>query len=218
MKLKRTLILADDHALVRAGIRALLAGLPNVEVVAEAGDGLSVLELVRRQPVDAVLLDITLPGLNGMEVARQITAMGVNTRILMLSMHAGPEYVARALAAGASGYLVKDSAFEELATALEVLWSGRRYLGKAIDAQVVEQLLANQQAEQPELAVLTPRQRQILQLIAEGSGTRDIAERLSLSVKTVETHRSQLMERLHIHDVPGLVRLAIKLGLVTPDR
>jgi DNA-binding NarL/FixJ family response regulator len=214
---RRTLILADDHALVRAGIRALLAGLPNVEVVAEAGDGLAVLELVRRHPVDAVLLDITLPGLNGLEVARQISAMGGNTRILMLSMHAGPEYVARALAAGASGYLVKDAAFEELATALEVLWSGRRYLGKAIDPLMVEQFLANQQAEQPELAVLTPRQRQILQLIAEGYGTRDIAARLSLSIKTVETHRSQLMDRLRIYDVPGLVRLAIRQGLVTPE-
>ena len=214
---KRTLILADDHALVRAGIRALLAGLPNIEVVAEAGDGLEVLELVRHQAVDAVLLDITLPGLNGLEVARQIRVMGGNTRILMLSMHAGPEYVARALAAGASGYLLKDSAFEELATALEVVWSGRRYLGKAIDAAVVEQFLANQQAEQPELAVLTPRQRQILQLIAEGKGTRDIATRLSLSIKTVETHRSQLMDRLRIYDVPGLVRLAIRLGLVTPE-
>ncbi len=217
MNRKRTLILADDHALVRAGIRSLLEGLPNVEVVAEAGDGLAVLELVRRQPVDVVLLDITLPGLNGLEVARHITALGGNTRILMLSMHAGPEYVARALAAGAAGYLVKDSAFEELASALDTVFNGRRYLGKAIDVEVVEQLLANQQAEQPELAVLTPRQRQILQLIAEGYGTRDIATRLSLSIKTVETHRSQLMDRLRIYDVPGLVRLAIRLGLVTPE-
>ena len=211
----KVLIIEDEKAL-RSTMAAFLTDAGHVCEL--ACDHASAREKLGSYEYDVILLDITLPGLNGMEVARQITAMGGTTRILMLSMHAGPEYVARALAAGASGYLVKDSAFEELATALEVLWSGRRYLGKAIDAQVVEQLLANQQAEQPELAVLTPRQRQILQLIAEGSGTRDIAERLSLSVKTVETHRSQLMERLHIHDVPGLVRLAIKLGLVTPDR
>lgn len=217
MSLKKTIILADDHALVRAGIRSLLESLPDVEVVAEAGDGLEAVEIVRRQSPDAILLDITLPGLNGMEVARRISKMHGNTRIIMLSMHAGPEYVARALAAGASGYLIKDSAFEELAAALDSVFRGRRYLSRAIDPELVEGLLAAQHLDQPELAVLTPRQRQILQLIVEGNGTREIAERLFVSVKTVETHRAQLMERLGIHDIPGLVRLAIRTGILTPE-
>lgn len=221
MKEKRRLILADDHALVRAGIRSLLESLPDIEVIAEAGDGLAALEAVRHHAVDVILLDITLPGLNGLEVARQISRMESHTenppRVLMLSMHAGPEYVARALAAGAAGYLVKDSAFEELAEALDAVCLGQRYLSKTIDPQLVENFLAAAPAELHELAVLTPRQRQILQLVAEGHGTRDIAERLFLSVKTVETHRAQLMERLGIHDVPGLVRLAIRCGIITPD-
>lgn len=213
----RRLVLADDHALVRAGIRSLLESLENIEVVAEAGDGLAALEAVRRHAPDVILLDITLPGLNGLDVARQIARMEGQTRILMLSMHAGPEYVARALAAGATGYLVKDSAFEELAEALDAVCRGQRYLGNAIDPRLVENFLSATPAEAPELAVLTPRQRQILQLIAEGHGTRAIADRLFLSVKTVEAHRAQLMERLGIHDVPGLVRLAIRCGMVTPE-
>lgn len=217
MSLKKTIILADDHALVRAGIRSLLESLPDVEVIAEARDGLEAVEIVRRHSADAILLDITLPGLNGMEVARRISKMNGNTRIIMLSMHAGPEYVARALAAGAIGYLIKDSAFEELAAALESVFRGRRYLSRVIDPELVESLLATQHLDQPELAMLTPRQRQILQLIVEGNGTREIAERLFVSVKTVETHRAQLMERLGIHDIPGLVRLAIRTGILTPE-
>jgi len=213
----RKVILADDHALVRAGIRSLLESLPGIEVAAETGDGLEAVQLVRRLQSDAILLDITLPGLNGLEVAQQITRMESPTRILMLSMHAGAEYVARALLAGASAYLIKDSAFEELSTALEFLFRGQRYLSQSVDEQTVERILTSQHVEQPELAPLTPRQRQILQLIAEGYATREIAERLHLSVKTVETHRAQLMDRLGIYDVAGLVRLAIRTGMVTPE-
>jgi DNA-binding NarL/FixJ family response regulator len=213
----RKVILADDHALVRAGIRSLLESLPGIEVAAETGDGLEAVQLVRRLEADAILLDITLPGLNGLEVAQQITRMESPTRILMLSMHAGAEYVARALLAGASAYLIKDSAFEELSTALEFLFRGQRYLSQSVDEQTVERILTSQHVDQPELAPLTPRQRQILQLIAEGYATREIAERLHLSIKTVETHRAQLMDRLGIYDVAGLVRLAIRTGMVTPE-
>ncbi len=214
---KRRILLADDHALVRAGIRALLETLPGVEVVGETGDGLDAVERVRGDPPDVVLLDITLPGLNGLEAAARIAAIGVHTRVLMLSMHASPEYAARALAAGAAGYLNKDSAFNELATALETIVAGQRYLCRALDAKVVQQLESRGGQEGSELARLTPRQREILQLIAEGRSVRDIAERLALSAKTVETHRSQLMQRLDIYDVPGLVRFAIRNGLVSPD-
>jgi NarL family two-component system response regulator LiaR len=213
----RTVLLADDHALVRAGIRALLESLPGVAVVAETGDGLEAIELVRRNPPGVLLLDVTLPGLNGFEVAASIARLGVPTRVLMLSMHASPEYAARAFAAGASGYLNKDSAFDELSTALEEIFAGRRYLSRAIDADLVQR--HEQQAGNgvSGLDALTPRQRQILQMVAEGQSTRQIAERLFLSVKTVETHRSQLMQRLGIFDVPGLVRLAIRSGLLPPE-
>ena len=211
---RRRILLADDHALVRAGIRALLESLPGVAVVGETGDGLEAVEFVRRDPPDAILLDITLPGLNGLEVAASIARLDVPTRVLMLSMHASPEYAARALAAGAAGYLNKDSAFDELAAALDAICSGRRYLCRALDADRVQQLEENSGDDQSGMTQLTPRQRQILQLIAESYGTRRIAERLFISVKTVETHRGQIMERLDIHDVPGLVRFAIRHGLL----
>jgi len=202
---------------VRAGIRALLESLPAVEVVGETGDGLEALESVRRDPPDAILLDITLPGLNGLEVAARITHLGVPTRVLMLSMHHSPEHAARALAAGAAGYLNKDSAFDELATALEAIFSGKRYLCRGLNEDVVLDLVRRAGEAKSELELLTPRQRQILQLIAEGHPTRQIAERLFLSIKTVETHRGQIMQRLNIFDVPGLVRFAIRNGLVSSE-
>jgi DNA-binding NarL/FixJ family response regulator len=217
MNTRRRILLADDHALVRAGIRALLESLPGVMVVGETGDGLEAVDLVRRDPPDAILLDITLPGLNGLEAAARIARLGGPTRVLMLSMHASAEYAARAFAAGAAGYLNKDSAFDELAAALDEICAGRRYLCRAIDHERVQQFERLAGAGESEIDALTPRQRQILQLIVEGLGTRQMAERLFLSVKTVETHRMQLMQRLGIFDVPGLVRCAIRNGLVPPE-
>ena len=210
-----SIILADDHELVRAGIRSILQTFPNVRVAAETGDGREALELARRLEPDVLLLDITMPGLNGLEVAARIKKLGLATRVLMLSMHAGPDYVARAVHSGAMGYLVKDSAVDELADALGSVLRGRTYFCDAIDRDVVQGFLSAGDVNAEELAVLTPRQREILQLVAEGFSTRDIAERLHVSVKTVETHRAQLMSRLGIHDVPGLVRFAIRTGLVT---
>jgi DNA-binding NarL/FixJ family response regulator len=209
--------MADDHALVRAGIRSLLESLPDIEVVGETGDGLEAFELVRRNPPDVILLDVTLPGLNGLEVAARIARLGVPTRVLMISMHASPEYAARAFAAGAMGYLNKDAAFDELSEAIEEVCAGRRYLCRAIDADVVQQQDKRVGKGTTGLDALTPRQRQILQMIAEGQSTRQIAERLFLSVKTVETHRAQVMQRLAIHDVPGLVRFALRNGLLPPE-
>ncbi len=209
--------MADDHALVRAGIRALLESLPDVEVVGETGDGLEAVELVRRDPPDVILLDVTLPGLNGLEAASRIARLGVRTQVLMVTMHASPEYAARAFAAGASGYLNKDSAFDELSTAIEEVCAGRRYLCRAIDPGLVQQHVqqAGNGVSGPD--ALTPRQRQILQLVADGKSTRQIAELLFVSVKTVETHRAQLMQRLGIFDVPGLVRFAIRHELLPPE-
>jgi DNA-binding NarL/FixJ family response regulator len=195
----------------------LLGSLPGVAVVGETGDGLEAIELVRRNPPDVILLDVTLPGLNGLEVAAQIAALGLPTRVLMLSMHASPEYAARALAAGAAGYLIKDAAFDELETAIVAVCNGERYLSRAIDTELVERFEQIAGRGESQLEMLTPRQRQILQLLAEGQGTRAIAARLNVSVKTVETHRAHIMERLGIYDVPGLVRCAIRNGLVTPE-
>lgn len=217
MTTHRRILLADDHTLVRTGIRALLETLPGIAIAGETGDGIEAVERVRRDPPDAILLDITLPGLNGLEVAARIARLDVPTRVLMLSMHASPEYAARAFAAGAAGYLNKDSAFDELATALETIWTGRRYLCRALDPSAVQQFERQAGKGESELALLTPRQREILQLVAEGHGTRQIAERLFLSVKTVESHRSQIMQRLNIFDVPGLVRFAIRNGLVSSE-
>lgn len=217
MTARYRILLADDHALIRAGIRVLLESLPGIEVTGETGDGLDAVERVQRDPPDAILLDITLPGLNGLEVAARIARLDVPTRVLMLSMHASPEYAARALAAGASGYLIKDSAFDELAAALDAIFRGGRYLCRALDADVVRQLEERAARGESGIERLTPRQRQILQLVAEGYATREIAERLFLSVKTVETHRGQLMQRLGIFDVPGLVKFAIRHGLLPPE-
>ena len=213
----RRILLVDDHALVRAGIRALLESLPGLEVVGETGDGLEALQLVQELAPDAIVLDITLPGLNGLEVSARVARSGAAARVLVLSMHASPEYAARAFAAGAAGYLNKDAAFEELATALAEIGAGRRYLSRAIDAEQVAEFERRAASGASGLDALTPRQRQILQLVAEGLGTRQIAERLFLSVKTVETHRAQIMQRLDIHDVPGLVRFAIRHGLLPPE-
>lgn len=211
-------ILAEDHTLVRAGIRSLLEARPDIEIVAETGDGHQALRLVRELEPDLLLLDITLPGMNGLEVAARIRRRGpAATRVVMLSMHTRPEYVARALEAGAVGYLTKDSAVVELEDALAAVRVGRRYLSPGIDEEVVRRFRKASAGPDAELAVLTPRQRQILQLIAEGHGTREIAERLHISVKTVETHRAQLMERLGVSDVPGLVRFAIRVGLIETD-
>lgn len=217
MATQHTILMADDHALVRAGIRALLESLPGIEVIGETGNGLEAVELVRREAPDVILLDVTLPGLNGLEAAARIARLGVPTRVLMISMHASPEYAARAFAAGALGYLNKDAAFEELSEAIDRVCAGQRYLCRAIDADFVQQHEQRAGNGASGLDALTSRQRQILQLVAEGLSTRQIAERLTLSIKTVETHRAQLMQRLDIHDVPGLVRFAIRHGLLPPE-
>ncbi|WP_164013076.1 response regulator [Pyxidicoccus trucidator] len=209
-------VLTDDHQLVRAGLRALLDTFGDIEVLAECGDGQAALALTDRLQPDVLLLDISLPGLNGIEVARRVPKVSPSTRVLVLSMHTAAEYVAQALRAGVAGYLVKDAAVAELKVALEAVRQGRTYLSPAVSQSVVEGFLRVTEeapAARP-LDLLTPRQREVLQLIAEGHATRAIAERLRVSVKTVEAHRAQLMERLDIRDVPALVRLAVWHGLV----
>lgn len=213
-------ILADDHRLVRAGLRALLESFENVQVLAECGDGLDALQKVAEHRPDVLLLDLSMPRLNGLEVARRVAGVSPQTKVLVLSMHAGPEYVAQALRANVAGYLIKDSAVAELRVALDALAEGRAYLSPAISQTILRGYLRT--GKDPadalaELGQLTTRQREVLQLMAEGHSTRAIADRLHLSVKTVESHRMQLMDRLDIHDVPGLVRFAIRAGLVSAD-
>jgi DNA-binding NarL/FixJ family response regulator len=211
------LLLADDHTLFREGVRSLLARMPEVVVVAETGDGREALELIEQHRPDVALLDITMPGLNGLEVAARTERASPRTRVVILSMHANEGYVAQALRAGIAGYLLKDAAATELAAALRAVARGETYLSPAISRQVVDGFLGRAAPEGDPLAGLTARQREILQLIAEGKSTKEIATALAVGVKTVETHRAKLMERLNIRDVAGLVRFAIRSGIISPD-
>lgn len=208
-------LLADDHALVRAGLRSLLGQLEEVQVVAEAHDGREALELAALHRPDLVLMDIGMPGLNGLEATLRLGKEQPEVRVIVLSMHATEDYVLQALRAGARGYLLKDSAPLDLARALRAVARGEIFLGPHIPRQVLDAYAAKAGENPSPLALLTARQREILQLIAEGNSTREIARRLALSVKTVEAHRAQIMERLGIHDVPGLVRYAIRHGIIS---
>ncbi|PYM25693.1 MAG: DNA-binding response regulator [Candidatus Rokuibacteriota bacterium] len=209
-------LVADDHALFRAGVRKLLQSFEGVEVVGEAGDGQEALELSGAQRPDVLLMDIGMPRLNGVEAAARLTREGSRPRVIILSMHTGEEHVLRAIRAGAAGYLLKDAKPPELEAAVRAVARGEIYLSPAISRYVVDDVRRGG-AESGPLDRLTPRQREVLQLIAEGNTTKAIASRLGLSVKTVETHRAQLMERLDVHDVAALVRLAVRLGLVESE-
>jgi DNA-binding NarL/FixJ family response regulator len=209
------ILLADDHALVRAGMRALLGEVPGFEVVAETGDGREALQLTRERRPDIALLDISMPGLNGLEVVARIAHDHPATRVIIVSMHADDESVRRALAAGAAGYLLKNSDRSELELALRAVARGDTWLSPALTKRVVAAYM--QGASPPAGEVLTPRQREVLQLVAEGHSNKEIASRLNVALKTVETHRTELMDRLGIHGVASLVRYAIQVGLVRPE-
>jgi DNA-binding NarL/FixJ family response regulator len=209
-------LLADDHTLVRAGLKALLETIEGVTVVGDVGRGDEALAAISAHKPDVAVLDFSMPGLTGVEVAERAAKESPQTRVLMLSMHATESYVAQALRAGARGYLVKEAAVSELPLALDAIARGETYLSPGISRPALDELLASGKASP--LETLSPRQREVLRRIAEGQATKEIAFELGLSVKTVETHRAQLMERLGIRDVPGLVRLAIRAGLVSSDR
>ncbi len=207
-------LIVDNHGLVRAGFRALLQSLPEIEVIAEAGDGREALRLVALHQPDIVLMDIAMPEMNGLEATTQITKEFPAVRVIILSMHAIEEYVNQALRAGAVGYLLKDGGTSELELAIRAIAQGETYLSPAISKHVITDYIRRVSTEPNPLEQLTARQREILKLIAEGKSTKDIAETLSISAKTVETHRKQLMDRLNIHDVAGLVHYAIRFGIV----
>jgi DNA-binding NarL/FixJ family response regulator len=208
----RRVLLVDDHGLVRAGLRCLLESMLDIEVVGEAGDGREALKLIEKLHPDVVLMDLSMPVLNGLEAIRRSAKLAPKPRVLVLSMHADKVYVRHALAAGAAGYVLKTADRGELAMAVATVARGESWLSPAIAKSVIEDLIAGTPDED-----LTPRQREVLQLIAEGHSTKDIARRLHLSVKTIETHRAQIMQRLDIHDVAGLVRYAIRRLLVSGE-
>jgi DNA-binding NarL/FixJ family response regulator len=209
-------LLADDHALVRAGIRSLLGAMAEVTVVAEASSGEEAIELAAREQPDVVLMDIAMKGMTGLEAAATMRERLPSVRVVILSMHSGEEYVLQALRAGAAGYLLKDAATGELELALRSVMRGESWLSPAVSRQVVEGYVQRTGGDAaPE--VLTARQREVLRLVAGGKSTKEIAFFLNLSVKTVETHRAQIMDRLGIRDVAGLVRYALRTGLVPPD-
>jgi DNA-binding NarL/FixJ family response regulator len=207
-------LLADDHRLLRAGIRALLQGAEGIEVVAEAGDGREALELIRSHRPHVLLTDISMPGMNGLEAAARIAEEFPSVRIVVLSMHVNEEFVSQAIRAGAAGYLLKDAAPEEVETAIRTVARGETYLAPAASKHLVTEYMRRVRGETGPAQLLTPRQREVLQLVAEGHTNKEIAKRLQISLKTVETHRTQLMERLDIHDVTGLVRYAIRVGII----
>jgi DNA-binding NarL/FixJ family response regulator len=210
-------LLAEDHALVRAGIRALLESMRGVEIVGEAMDGREAISMVAASLPDIVVMDLTMPGLNGIQAIRRLSIEFPSVRVLVLSMHDGEEYVSQALRAGAAGYLLKDSSSQELELAIRSIATRGSYLSPSISAFVLADYVRRDTREHAPLDPLTSRQREVLQLIAEGRTNHDMAEILKLSIKTIESHRSQLMERLDIHDVAGLVRYAVRTGVVELD-
>lgn len=210
-------LLAEDHRLVRAGIHALLDRMAGVEVVGEVSDGVEALKVVEAIQPDLVLMDVAMPGLNGLEAASRISKQWPAVRIIMLSMHANEEYLRQALKAGAMGYLLKGADLVELEQAVRTVSGGASYLTPSVARHLIDPDREGDVRELAPVERLSPRQREILQLIAEGHSTKEMAYRLKLSAKTVETHRAQLMARLDIHDIAGLVRFAIKAGLTHPS-
>lgn len=208
-------VLADDHAVVRKGVRALIDEIPGVEVVGEAGDGREALRLITETRPDVAVLDISMPGLNGLEVTSLARKRARKTRILLITIHREEAFVRRAVAAGASGFVLKESDTPELAMAISIVARGGVYLSPLISGKLDAGSLVVNQLGDKQLASLTPRQREVLQLLAEGNSVRAIAKALSVSPKTVETHRSNLMDKLDIHDLAGLVRFAIREGLIS---
>lgn len=209
-------ILADDHRILREGLRALLESLPDVEVVAEAVDGKAAVELARTLRPHVVVIDVGMPGLNGIEATRRILAEVAGVKVIGLTMHSDARFVSAMLQAGASGYLLKDCAFEELARALETVVGGRTYLSPAISQTLVKDYVRHLATPvAPGTEKLSPREKEVLQLLAEGQSTKAMAERLQVSPKTVDTHRQQLMRKLGLHSVASLTKYAVREGLTS---
>jgi DNA-binding NarL/FixJ family response regulator len=214
--MKTTIVVADDHQIVREGVRKLLETREDFEVVGEASDGEEAVQMVLEKKPDIALMDIWMPRLSGIDATRRIGKRGLDTKVLVLSMHVSQTYVEEVLRAGAAGYVVKNAAAEDLLDAIDAVRSGASYLSPVITQQVVDAIVRPAETVPSGVAALTDREREVLQLIAEGLSSKEIAGMLGVSLKTIDSHRSNLMEKLDIHKVSGLVRFAIRTGLVEP--
>ena len=206
-------LLADDHTLVRAGVRKILEAHREVEVVGEVGDGESALRFLETTPTDVLVLDLTMPNTDGFEVLQRAKASHAGLKILVLTMHASPEYVARAVREGADGYLLKDSAVQDLVAAIEAVTQGRAYFSPPIQKELGE-ILRTERTRRHLLDQLTEREREVLRLVADGLSTKEIAARLAISTRTVETHRAHLMRKLGLRSVARLTQFAIREGML----
>ena len=211
------IILADDHKIVRDGLRALLQNQSGMEVVAEADNGRATVRLARDLLPDVVIMDIGMPDLNGIDATRQITTELPKVKVIALSMHSDRRFVVQMFKAGASGYLLKDCAFEELARAVCAVQKSQTYLSPAVAGPVMADYIHQQSSGESGFSVLSPREREVLQLLAEGKSTKMVAALLCVSVKTVETHRQQIMSKLNIQSIAELIKYAIREGLTTLD-
>ena len=207
------IVVADDHRIVREGLRHLLEKRTDFKVVAEASDGEAAVRLARELAPDLVIVDLSMPRLNGIEATRRIVAERPGARVLVLSMHSDRRFVIESLKAGAAGYVLKDAAFDELARAIEVVMARGAFLSPEITEMVVRDYVAQAGVGEAAFSVLSPREREVLQLMSEGATTKAIASRLEVSVKTVESYRQQIMEKLDLHSVAELTKYAIREGL-----
>ena len=210
------IVLADDHAVIRSGLRSLLQQQEGFEVVGEAGDGRIAVEVVERTRPHVVVMDITMPNLNGIEAARQIAAQAGGAAIVILSMHSDEGYVLRALKAGVRGYLLKESLDSDLIHAIHAVHQGKAFFSPTVSRVLVEDYMRQLQDKEIEdsFDLLTPREKEVLQMVAEGKSNKDVANILNLSVYTVETHRSHIMEKLNLHGVPELILYAVRKGVI----
>lgn len=211
------IVLADDHTIMRSGLRAVLDRYADMQVVGEAADGREAIQCVEENHPDVIVMDVAMPNLNGIEAARQISAKHSGVSIVVLSMHSDEGYVLRALKAGARGYLLKDSAEGDLITAIRAVNDGKAFFSPAISRMLVDDYMRQlqQRGVEDSYELLTSREREILQLLAEGRSNKDIARMLDLSLYTVETHRSNIMEKLNLHGIPELMLYAIRKGVIS---
>jgi DNA-binding NarL/FixJ family response regulator len=211
-----TIVVADDHKIVREGLVRLLEEREDFTVIGEASDGEEAVQMVLERQPDVVIMDIWMPRLGGIDATRRIGKKGSNAKILVLSMHESRSYVEEVLRAGAAGYIVKNAAPADLLQAIDAVCAGASYLSPSITQQVVDAIARPGDSSPTGVSALTDREREVLQLIAEGLSSKEIASMLGVSLKTIDSHRSNLMEKLDIHKVSGLVRFAIRVGLVEP--
>ena len=211
------ILLADDHTIVRQGFKALLESVPRFTVVAEASDGIEAVDRIEETHPDVALMDIMMPNLNGLEATKTVTRRNLKAKIIILSMHANSSYAVRALKNGAQGYVLKDANQDEIVQAIDTVMQGEKFISPQISNEVLSALIETDQNSDDMLEQLTPRERQVLQMIAEGNSNKEIADKLVLSVRTIETHRSNLMIKLKIGSQAKLIHFAIQSGLVALD-